>query len=90
MTNDTYLPHKRGLYIAHLNICSLFPSYEEIKVFISSSRIAIAVITESWLSQSVSDSQIAIPGYQIIRFDREGRGGGIMVYILDGFTFDLT
>ena len=48
------------------------------------------MITESWLAESVSDSQIAIPGYQIIGFDREGRGGGIMIYILDGFTFDLT
>ena len=42
----------------------------------------IIAITESWLKSKHTDAQAEIPGYQILRADREGRDrGGSLLYI---------
>lgn len=38
-------------------------------------------ITETHLDASVNDSEIYIMGYNIFRFDRDRRGGGVAIYI---------
>ena len=44
--------------------------------------------SETWLKPSVSDSEVAIPGYSIVKMDRHGKiGGGIAIYICDGLPF---
>ena len=48
-------------------------------------------ITESWLDASVTDSEINITDYSILRRDRkrEGGGGGVCIYIRNCFIFKL-
>ncbi|BHF67014.1 hypothetical protein SprV_0301003700 [Sparganum proliferum] len=37
---------------------------------------------ETWLTQHVDDRELALPGYQMFRRDREGRqGGGVLTYV---------
>ena len=44
----------------------------------------IVLICESWLSEALDNSIIAIPGYNIIRQDRGfGCGDGLLFYITD-------
>lgn len=40
-------------------------------------------VTETWLNNSVTDSEI-IPGYSIFRRDREDRAGGVMIAVKGG------
>ena len=44
--------------------------------------------SETWLKPSISDSEVAIPGYSIVRMDCHGKiGGGTAIYICDGLPF---
>ena len=42
-------------------------------------------IAESWLGPVVNDSLIQINGYSIIRQDRNIYGGGVALYVRNGF-----
>ena len=44
---------------------------------------------ESWLHDGVSDDEISIPQYSLIRCDRRGgkRGGGVCAYVKNGIRF---
>ena len=46
-------------------------------------------LVEIWLDTAISDSEIAIQGYTIIRFDRNRHGGGVLFYINNLFTYSL-
>jgi hypothetical protein len=44
----------------------------------------ILALTETWLKSYITDAQIHLPGYDIIRDDRSSRkGGGVLLYISD-------
>ena len=50
-------------------------------------RIPIIALSETWLKPHITNAQIKIPNYQIVRADREKRYcGGVLLYILDSFT----
>ena len=52
----------------------------------SNELIDIIAVTESWLSDEISDSVVSINGYTVIRRDRStGIGGGVMCYISNRF-----
>ena len=36
---------------------------------------------ESWLSDDISDNEIAIDGYEVFRVDRNHQGGGVLMYV---------
>ena len=38
---------------------------------------------ETWLSPDVSDKELNLPGYQLLRLDRNRHGGGILMYVAD-------
>ena len=42
----------------------------------------IVGITESWANHLITDAELAIPGFDMFRRDRDGRvGGGVVLYI---------
>ena len=49
----------------------------------------IVCIVETWLSSEILDSEVALPGYQVHRLDRNRHGGGIPVYVRDSFVSNL-
>lgn len=66
------------------NVQSLWSKFDELVVFASSIKPDVIALTESWLSSTIDDSQIAIPGYSHpFRHDREEgrRGGGTCCYV---------
>ena len=46
-------------------------------------------IVETWLCADVLDSEIALPGYQVYRRDRNRHGGGILIYVRDHFACNI-
>ena len=50
-------------------------------------RAAVISITETWLYQSVTDSEVNINGYVILRRDRDRSGGGVCLYVREDVTF---
>lgn len=75
------------LNICHINVQSIcarnFSKFYELKSVLLNSKLDIICMTESWLSDKITDQMIAIEGYKIIRNDRNRHGGGICVYYRD-------
>ncbi len=70
---DLHLPRK-GLHIAHVNVCSLPNKMNEICNVLNTSDIHVLAIAESHLDSSITDGQIHVSGYNLIRKDRNGGG----------------
>ncbi len=67
----------KGILGGHLNIQSLFPKRDEIRILLSESNIDFLRIGETWLHKKIPTSIIDVPGYTCFRRDRTvGRGGG--------------
>ena len=64
------------------NVQSLFGKIDELKLLTSEENFDIMFLTETWLTDDISDGELSIPGYSIFRRDRFNRkGGGIAIYI---------
>ena len=49
----------------------------------------IICIVESWLDDTILDSEVSIQGYNHCRLDRSRHGGGVMIFVKNMFTFSL-
>ncbi len=79
---------KRGLHFLHININSLLPKIEEIRYIANLSNVSAICITESKLDHTISNSEIKIEGYDLIRCDRNRNGGGVLCFIKDNLHFN--
>ena len=79
----------RGLHFCHLNINSLLSKIDELRDIINYIRPAILGITESKLDSSVTNAEVNINGYSIIRNDRNRNGGGVACYIRNNLCFNI-
>lgn len=80
---------RTGLGLIHLNIRSLLPKLDAVKIWIESTNADILILSETWLNKTVSDKDIAINGYNIFRCDRPRKGGGVAIYIKSRFHVTL-
>ena len=79
----------KGLNIVHLNVRSLLPKIDEIHHMAITTNCSILGISETWLDDSVTDAEIQIAGYVVIRKDRNRQGGGVCIYIKDTLAFNI-
>ena len=49
--------------------------------------IHVLGIGETWLDDSVNDTEIAVDGYRLIRNDRNRHGGGVMFFVSDNISY---
>ena len=86
--------HSKGLHFLLINTRSLLPKLDELRHIAIKSKASVIGITETWLTDSVPDSEVQIPGYSLQRRDRNRNGGGVCVYINSnislGDTFHAT
>ena len=86
---DLFEPfRKRGFHFLHINVNSLLLKIDELRDIISRTKPAILGITESKLDSSVSDQEVNISGYSILRSDRNRNGGGVACYIRADLCFN--
>lgn len=79
-TNLDMFKHK-GIHLIHFNTGSLLPKISELRTIALETQATIIAISETWLDDSVTDTEILLPGYNIIRSDRDRSGGGVCTYI---------
>ena len=65
----------------YFNARSIFPKIDYLRAEAVARNPLIICIVESWLSPDISDDEISIDGYQIIRLDRNRNGGGVLMFI---------
>ena len=56
---------------------------------LTQSQLGILCLNETWLDNTITNSQIHIPGYVIERRDRNRCGGGVLMYIRDDIDYEL-
>ena len=89
ITNFNSLSRAKGLKIVHINIRSLLPKIEQLRIILQEAKIDIVTICETWLNNRIDTSLVDIKGYKSFRLDRKNpdnkakRGGGLLVYIND-------
>lgn len=68
----------KGKKILFLNICSILPNINNLRLDFENSNILAICITESWLNTHIPDVLIKILGFNTIRLDQaiKKRGGG--------------
>ena len=81
--------NKRGLHFMHVNINSVLPKIEELRYIARTGKISVIGISESKLNSSITNEEISIPGYEIVRKDRNRNGGGVLAYIKECFSHNL-
>ena len=72
---------------------SLLNHIDELRVLLATSPIDVLTINETWLNSTISDNDVYIPGYEIIRRDRAFRSadgktyGGVCFYVRSSVNF---
>ena len=78
-----------NMKVAHINIRSIRNKIEEVKLLLYVCRFDILAITETHLNRKISNNQLEIENYKMVRRDRSlGMvGGGCLVYIANHLCF---
>ena len=67
--------------VLYYSAISLIPKLSYLSAECNVHRPAVVCITESWLDPDICDFEMSIPGFNIIRHDRNRHGGGVCVYV---------
>ena len=80
---ETRIDHEKpGIKIAHINVNSLRNKIDQVRFLTCRQSIDIMCITETRLDDKITNYDICIDGFQLIRKDRIGRvGGGVCIYV---------
>ena len=85
--------NKTKLSCMYVNARSLVNKREELELAVEQRDYDIIGFSESWLTDSISDAEVELAGYKIIRKDRvsnvKTRGGGVVWYFKDGINVVL-
>ena len=65
------------------------PKIDELRLICVVTKPDIVCVVDSWLCCGVSDSELLINDYYIIRLDRNRHGGGILFYIRSCFCSEV-
>jgi len=77
----------KGLHFIHCNSRSLLPKMTELRIIALRTKAAVISVTETWLDESVTNSEISIDGYCVVRLDRCRNGGGVCMFIRKDLAF---
>lgn len=73
--------NRSGIGFVHMNVRSLLPKIDLVRIWAMSTNADVMVLSETWLGRSIPDSHIFIDGYNIFRADRRAKGGGVAIYV---------
>ncbi len=76
----------KNFTILYYNARSLIPKLDELRTIVEFQKPSAICIVETWLSTEITDQEITLPGYQVIRLDRNRHGGEIVIYVQNAIT----
>ena len=89
MSSETASVNKTGFRMMALNIFSLMPHLDELRIFVSEKKPHTIGITETKIDSSIDDSDIEIDDYVVVRNDRDKYGGRVAMYIHKSVNYQL-
>ena len=81
--------YQKHLSVLYYNARSVLPKFNELCALVETYTPDLVCIVETWLCEDINNSELAIPGYSIIRLDRNRHGGGVWVYSSDNVTCNI-
>lgn len=78
-----------NIIFGNLNVRSLMLHFVDFSELLSKIECDIICITETRLSNSISNQHIKINGYNVVRSDRNTRGGGVAIYLKNQLQFQV-
>ena len=76
--------------VGHLNINRLLHKIHFVQSIINEHKFSILALSETWLTEDISDEEISLPEYRVLRRDRPGRtGGGVCIYIHYSINYQI-
>jgi len=79
----------KGFVVGYLNIRSLIKNIDELRIHLSNQKYDILSINETMLDSSISNNEINISGYDVVRKDRNRNGGGVALYIRNVIDYKI-
>ena len=70
----------------YFNARSLLSKTDELRVVCEATKPDVIGIVETWLDSSVSDNELSLPNYQLLRSYRNRHGGGVAMYVSDSLV----
>ena len=70
-----------------LNITSLPKHIDKIRILLTDQCLDVLALNETGLDDNISNEDIHIDSYDLIRFDRSRKGGGVCMYVKNSHSF---
>ena len=86
-SDSTQFPSIPSFSVLSFNARSLLPKMDNLRAVCASGCYDFITVTETWLSADVLDRELYLPGYTIIRRDRNRHGGGVAIYVSTSVSF---
>ncbi len=77
--------------ILYFNARSILPKLDDLRVEVAAQNLPLCCvcIVETWLSEDISDLEISIENYDVVRLDRNRHGGGVLIYTHTSLTWEV-
>jgi len=49
----------------------------------------VICVVETWLGEEISNAEVSIPDYQLLRLDRNRHGGGVLMYVRNNLVTNV-
>ena len=80
---------QKGLHFLHINIRSLLMKIDDVQHMVNEAQPSVVAVSETWCDDSVSDREVDIHGYTIVRNDRNRHGGGVCIFVRESISFNI-
>lgn len=80
VTSSSTVNESACLPILYYNARSTIPKFDELCALVEIHSPKLICIVETWLCDNITDSELSIPNYELIRLDRNRHGGGVLIY----------
>jgi len=67
----------------------MLPNFDELVALCSNDAPDIICFVETWLCEDALDSEIHVPNYSILRFERKRHSGGVALYIHNSVLYNV-
>ena len=79
---------QKGLHFLHINIRSLLMKIDDVRHMVNEAQPTVVAVSETWLDGTISDNEVGISGYTIVRNDRNRHGGGVCILVKNSVSFN--
>nr|CAI5855438.1 unnamed protein product [Callosobruchus analis] len=76
------------LSLGHVNCRSLLLHFNNFEEHVRNRKYSLIAVSETWLNDQIHDDAVELYGYRIVRKDRDGRGGGVAMYVKDNIRYE--